>query len=97
MTSTKFYLTLNIRTSDDFHCVGKFFLGSDVNFAENIFRKLKGNKKISRDTFLNLEFVETKNDLPQNVQVIGCTLDELGENCKIITKEAFKFLNMEDV
>jgi len=96
MTGLDFYIAFNIKTSKGFQTFGKFFLGSDRRFAESLFNKLKGTKKISRDTILNLEFIETKNQLPQNVQMISCTLDELAENCKTITRETFKFYNMAE-
>jgi hypothetical protein len=34
-----------------------------------------------------MESMETKNNLPVNIKVIGCTLEEMAENCKVITKE----------
>jgi hypothetical protein len=97
MTTSKYYIVLNIKTGSDYYCFGKFFLGSDVNLADNIFRKLKGNKKVDKNTLLYLELIETKNELPQNIQMISCTLDELAENCKIITKETFKFRNIQEM
>ena len=39
---------------------------------------------------LQIDLMETKNNLPVNIKVIGCTLEQLAENCKIITKEVFK-------
>ena len=59
--------------------------------------KLKGTKKISKDTILNLELTETKNDLPQNIHMISCTLEELAENCKIVTRETFRFFNIAEI
>jgi hypothetical protein len=96
MAALDFYIGFNIKTSKGFQTFGKFFLGSNRRFAESLFNKLKGTKKISRETILNLEFIETKNQLPQNVQMISCTLDELAENCKTITRETFKFYNMAE-
>ncbi|MFI5187315.1 MAG: hypothetical protein ACHQF0_11355 [Chitinophagales bacterium] len=96
MAAIAFYILVNIKTSNGFQTFGKFFLGSDRRLADNIFRKLKGTKKISKDTILNLELIETKNELPQNIQMISCTLEELAENCKIITRETFKFYNLAE-
>ena len=95
MTETKFHIELNIKTPDDFTCYGKFVLGSNRKFASNLFQKMKGNKGADEKAILQLEFVETRNDLPVNIQVIGCSLEQLGENCKTITKEIFKFANLE--
>lgn len=96
-TVINFYIELDIKTSNGFQTFGKFFLGSDRRLADNIFRKLNGTKKISKDTIINLELVETKNELPQNIQMISCTLQELAENCKIITREIFKYFNMTEI
>jgi len=96
MGAANFYILLNVKTSNGFQTFGKFFIGSDRKFADRIFSKMRGVKKITRTTVLNLELTETKNELPQNIQMISCTLDELAENCKIITKETFKFYNMAE-
>jgi hypothetical protein len=41
--------------------------------------------------------METKNGLPVNMQMIGCSLEDLAENCKIITKETFKLFNLKEI
>jgi len=94
--STSFFIELNVKTGSDFQTFGKFFLGSDRRFANSIFGKLVGSKRIGRDTILNMELVEAKDELPQNIQMISCTLEQLTENCKMITRETFKFLNMAE-
>ena len=96
MAVINFYIELNIKTSNGFQTFGKFFLGNDSRFADTVFNKLRGTKKISKETILNLELIETKNELPQNIQMISCTLEELAENCKMITKETFKYYNMAE-
>ena len=45
MAVSEFYIVLNIKSGKDFQTYGKFFLGSNRKFADNIFKKLKGNKK----------------------------------------------------
>jgi hypothetical protein len=91
---TTFYIVLNIKTGNGFENFGKFFLGNNRDAAYSIFQKLKGSKKINEKTILHLDFMETKKGLPLNIQVISCSLEELAENCKIITKETFKLLNL---
>ena len=95
MAETKFHIELNIKTPDDFTCYGKFMLGTSRKFAINLFQKMKGSKKVDEQAILQLEFVETRNNLPVNIQVISCSLEQLAENCKTITKEIFKFANLE--
>ena len=97
MRQTIFNIVLNLRTSNGFESFGKFFVGNKKDFAEGIFVQLKGRKNVDEKTILQLDLVETINGLPVNMKVISCSLDELAENCKIITKGTFKLLNMEEM
>jgi hypothetical protein len=56
---------------------------------------MKGSSDVNDKTILHLDLVEARNELPTNIQMISCSLDQLAENCKIITKEIFKFSNLE--
>jgi hypothetical protein len=95
MAETEFHIELNIKTTNDFTCYGKFTLGNSRKFASGLFQKMKGNKKVDDNTVLQMEFVETRNNLPVNIQVISCSIEQLAENCRTITKEIFKFANLE--
>lgn len=97
MGKTTFNIILNIRTCNGFECFGKFFLGYKREFASHIFSMLKGKKNIDEKSILQLDLSETINGLPASMQMISCSLEELAENCKIITKETFKYHNMEEV
>ena len=97
MAVSEFHIVLNIKSGKDFQTFGKFFLGNHRKFAESVFKKLKGNKKVSHASVLYIELMETNNELPVNIQVLSCTLDELAENCKMITKETFKQCNLEEM
>ena len=97
MAVSEFYIVLNVKSGKDFQTYGKFFLGSSRKFADAVFRKLKGNKKVSNASVLYIELMETNNDLPINIQVMSCSLEELSENCKMITKETFKQCNLEEM
>jgi len=97
MALSEFYIALNIKSGKDFQTYGKFFLGNNRKFADSVFKKLKGNKKVSNASVLYIELMETNNELPVNIQVMSCTLEEISENCKMITKETFKQCNLEDI
>src|ERR1051326_6099902 len=97
MAVSEFYIVLNIKSGKDFQTYGKFFLGSNREIANSIFKELKGNKKVSNASVLYIELMETKNELPVNIQLMSCSLDELSENCKMITKETFKRCNLEEM
>ena len=97
MARLSFCIELTIRTADGFENYGKFFIGNDKRFAYNIFQKLKGNTEVNDKSFLQLQFIEAQDGLPVNIQLISCSLEELAENCRIITKETFKLLNLEEI
>jgi hypothetical protein len=97
MAATEFYIVFNVKAGKDFQSYGKFFLGKNRRFADNVFKKLKGSKKVSDSSVLYLELIETNYELPINIHVISCTLEELSENCKMITKETFKQFNLEEM
>jgi hypothetical protein len=86
---------MSIRTLDGFENFGKFNLGNSRRAATAIFRQLKGSPDVDHKTMLAMELMETVNGLPVNLHMLGCTLEELAHNCKIITKETFKFHNLE--
>jgi hypothetical protein len=60
-----------------------------------MFRQMKGTAQVDRKTILTIELVETVNELPVNLHLLACTLEELVYNCRIITKEAFKLHNLK--
>ena len=97
MGQTTFNIRLNIKTCNGFECFGKFFLGNKREFATAIFDQLKGTKDLDFKNILQLDLVESINGLPASIQVISCSLEELAENCKLITKETFRAINMKEI
>lgn len=97
MKQTTFYIVLNIRTCNGYESFGKFFVGNNKEFATGIFARLKGRKNVNEESVLQFDLVETINGLPVNMQMISCSLEELAENCKIITKETFKLFNLKEI
>ena len=87
---TTFYIKFTIKTPKGFESFGQFFIGNNREAAAAIFEKLKGAHDVDESTILQLDFIETKNELPVNIKVLQCTLNEMAENCKIVTKEVFK-------
>jgi len=95
MKRSVFYALVSIRTSDGFESFGKFNLGNSRKAAANVFQQLKGNPQVGRKTMLTIELVETVNELPVNLHILTCTLEELAYNCRIIVKETFKLHNLK--
>jgi hypothetical protein len=96
MKEAIFYIILNTKTASGVECIGKFFIGNDRRAANRIFRTLKG-VDVDDKTVLSFELMEAVNGLPINIKMISCTLEELADNCRSITKELFKMLNLEEL
>lgn len=95
MKENTFYVLLSIKTGDGFESFGKFNLGYNKKAAAEVFRQLKGNPTVDEKTILTIDLVETVNELPVNLNILGCTLEELAYNCKVIAKETFKLHNLK--
>ena len=92
---TSFYILVYLKTPRGFDNFARFSIGDKEEPARLLFNKLKGSEEWIDDRILQMDLMETKNGLPVNIKVIGCTLEELTENCKNITKEAFKIFTLE--
>jgi hypothetical protein len=92
---TTFQLAFNLRTGNGFESYGRFELGQNRKFAYDLFSKLAGNEALAADDLIHIDLVEEKEALPVNIRVKSCAIQELGWNCKTITKEIFKFRNLD--
>src|SRR5690242_18539273 len=90
----QFCLVITLKTTKGIENIGRFHLGDDRKKALAIFNKLKGDSEVNEANMLSIEFRETKEELPLNLKMISCTLEQLAENCKLITKELFKIYNV---
>lgn len=95
MTETTFYIVLCMRTVKGFETFSKFFVGNDRDFALSIFSKLRGDRNVNEKNILHVKLMETKYKLPISIKTLSCSLEELGENSKIIVREIFKHTNLE--
>lgn len=89
---TTFYILLHIRTADGFENYGRFNIGNDREAAYTLFKQLKGRDDVNDKDILYLELMETADALPLNIKIKSCTLNELTQNCRIITKEIFNLI-----
>ena len=90
-----FYIMVHLKVKDELQTIGRFHIGNQQPKAYALFRKLKGNSDADGTEVLFMELTETLSELPVNIKMIACTLDELSANCRTITKEIFKWNNMD--
>jgi hypothetical protein len=91
---TQFYILISLKTWKGLESFAKFSLGNDRDLAYETYQQLKGTDEITYNNVLYLEFREIRKGLPVNLKIKSCTLNELMQNCAIITKEVFKWMNM---
>jgi hypothetical protein len=94
---TQFYILLSLKTPRGFVNYGQYFFGNDRESAFGLFSQLKGDVKIKDNCLLHSDLMETVNELPVKIKTICCTLEELGANCKLITREIFQLKNLEEM
>ena len=76
---------------------GKYFLGDDREAAYHLFDDFHGYKDIRDQAVLHIDLMETINRLPVKIKTICCTLDQLGDNCRLIAKEIFRLKNIKEM
>jgi hypothetical protein len=93
----EYRITLHARTASGFDTFGEFFIGNDRQAAKELFNTLKGSPDNMEKGLLLIELREINRNLPLDIQMIHCTLDQLAENCRLITKNQFKTLNLKEL
>lgn len=92
---TAFYIDLSLKTPTGPEPYARFFIGNDRKKANELFDRLIGNDQVQDTDMLYLDFMEMQQDLPLNLKMISCTLEQLCENCKIITRGLFQLANLK--
>ena len=85
----EYRITIHLKTLHGFETFGEFFLGTSGTEAQDLFCKLKGTPIQNQDGILIMELTSLVRGLPVEVKMLSCSLEELGENCKMITKYLF--------
>jgi len=92
---TQFYILLSLKTHAGFLNYGQYFFGDDREAACSLFDSLNGSQ--DSHSLLHIDLMETVDELPVKIRTICCTLEELGANCKLITREIFRLKNLEEM
>jgi hypothetical protein len=95
MNTSFFYIDVSIQTPDGPKRFGRFEFGTDREAAHALFRRLKGSPSADLRDMLYIEFMETVNELPVNLDILTCDLQELGTNVMLITQEIFRVSNLK--
>jgi hypothetical protein len=95
--TTTFLIEFNMKTAAGFERFARFDLGCDREFALRLFSTLDGHIPMGDDGVLHIDLVEKRQGLPVNMHVLSCSIAELSNNVKIITRELFKRINLEDM
>ncbi|OSZ77017.1 hypothetical protein CAP36_11360 [Chitinophagaceae bacterium IBVUCB2] len=95
MKETVFYIVISIKTASGFEKISQFFIGDDKESVTDLFSTLKGDEDFDDANILLLELMEKKGTLPVNMRLIRCSLEELGDNCKLIIKHIFTHYNLK--
>lgn len=93
----RFYIILSLKTPTGFAEYGQYYFGNDRHAADELFNTLQGSRDVAEHLPLHIDLMETINELPVKIKTIGCTLDELAYNTKLITREVFRLKNLEDM
>jgi hypothetical protein len=92
---TEFRIAVYARTTSAFDTIGEFFIGSDREDACQLFKSLKGSPDDLEDGVLLMDLRELNRSLVFDIHMIQCTLDQVADNCRLITKHQFKALNLK--
>lgn len=91
-----FYISLNIKTFSGIDSYATYNIGGDREKANQIFSQLRGSKPLSDQTVLTMDLTQINDGIPFPIKMLGCTFDEVAYNTKVITREIFKSLNLEE-
>ena len=93
----EYRIALHARTASGFDTFGEFFIGNDCQVAKELFNTLKGSHDNIELGVLVMELQEINRNLPVDIQMIHCTLDQVAENCRLITKDQFKTFYLKNL
>jgi hypothetical protein len=91
---SEYQIALHSKTPTGFETYAEFHIGTDEAAANRLFRSLKGSPDNIGDGILLMELRAICRGLPIDIRMIRCTLDEVTENCRIITKHCFNSFNV---
>jgi hypothetical protein len=95
--ATEYRIAVHARTTSGFDTIGEFFIGTDRQEANQLFKCLKGSPDNLEDGVLLMDLHEINRGLMFDIHMIQCSLDQVADNCRLITKHQFKALNLKNL
>ena len=92
---TQYYTVVKMKVLDAVIESGRFLMGDDLEFATDLYGRLSGDLIPGSQFMLRMELTAASENMQETLESKGCSLEELTENCRLITREMFKFLNLE--
>jgi len=92
---TFFEISLNMKINKGLLTYASFYLGPDQQFAKRIFDLMQGEREIKENSVISMDLTKRQDGIPYPVSIVHCNWEHLAHNTKIITKEIFKELNLE--
>lgn len=89
-------IRFTMKTVNGFESICEFYAGNNKAIATAIFNALEGNDTAGNNDILQFDLLEMRKGLPCNLQIKHCTLSEMTNNCRILTREIFKYRNLAD-
>jgi len=91
----QYSIIVEIKTARGFVEYCRYFLGCSAERAKNNFAMLSGDRVRPDEYALRMDLVVCHKDQEAVLDSLYCTLDDLASNSAVISKEMFKWLNIE--
>ena len=93
---TTYEISLNLKTQSALESYASFYIGPDKRFSQELYNLLEGDEQISPDSVITIDLIRRENGIPYPLAIRHCSCQQLAENVKLITKELFKRMNLEN-
>ncbi|MNK28859.1 hypothetical protein D3C87_472440 [compost metagenome] len=84
-----------MKTLKGIETYGCFHLGNDEAFARRLYASLLADHEVSVDSVITIDLVKREGGVPFPQGLRHCSYEQLSANVRLITKEVFKYLNLD--
>ncbi len=90
-----FHITADMKAAEGYIEYGRFFINTNLQAALAVFDQLNGLVYTPDNLPIRLSLIQPGSTPPEVLATKYCTLDQLGYNCCLITRELFKYYNLD--